>query len=582
MPKATVRWLSYTLIGAALTATVAINVFTLRQVPRAITSVPWWDQWAMVDELASWQQGQPLGSVLWASYWGHRLVIPRLVFFADARWASLASLTWLTLTIQFAHIGFLLLLAWLIFRGTSRLLFATACIVIFNLMLCPLQMQNLVWSNQVQYVLVYAAATAAFLLLAGGERHWAYDAGCVAAALIGTYSMANGLLVWPLLALQAMYLRRRRMAALVTAIGAGVIASYLWHYQAPMTMGVSGMLRDPLHSIALLGAVLGAPLDYVSVGLGATAAILATLAFGYLAVVALRARPVEARWLSVAVAIVLFLIATSASMVAGRLSPAWLAAVRESFNFPSRGFTPVCIFWTAISLLALYSSWHRRHRLLFLGFFVAVSGAVMFATFEAQFAVAEDWADVFRTVDAAGSALLLDVPDEELLAHLWPSKTQRDDRTAFLRSRSLALFSEPRAGWPGRRISELFTVTAGARCIGSLEAATRIGSETDPTWRMEGWAWDRQTNSSPADILFTDADGRIVGLARGGLRHAYFPGILPDHPITPMPAEHAQHRHSEWLGHLRHPSSVISVFGVLPDRRSACLVAKTGDSARNH
>src|SRR5579864_5400106 len=67
-------------ISATLLATLAINFFTLSQVPRAITSVPWWDEWDMIREYINVQRGQPLWPVLWSSYWGHRMVIGRLIF----------------------------------------------------------------------------------------------------------------------------------------------------------------------------------------------------------------------------------------------------------------------------------------------------------------------------------------------------------------------------------------------------------------------------------------------------------------------------------------------------------------------
>src|SRR6202167_4630651 len=92
------------LIAAGLLETLGMNLFTLAQVWRARTSVPWWDEWALVRDLAKMDGGQALWPILRAPYWGERQVVTRLLWMANARFHSLGSLTWLSLLFQLAHI----------------------------------------------------------------------------------------------------------------------------------------------------------------------------------------------------------------------------------------------------------------------------------------------------------------------------------------------------------------------------------------------------------------------------------------------------------------------------------------------
>lgn len=532
----------------------------------------------MIREYILVLHGQPMWPILWSSYWGHRMVVGRLIFFADARWGSLASLTWLLLFIHFLHIALIIALAWLLLWRKSRACFVLACAVILNLMLAPDQMENFIWRNQLLYVLVFAAATASFLLLAAAVRHRFCLPLSVLAALLATCTMGNGFLVWPALVAEAVALRlSRRTVTALGAIGTAVIAFYTWHYEHPTGggMGVGGMIRHPVDAVRMLGVYLAGPLDFLSMPWGSAAAILALIAIVYLAVIALQ---VQQPWIPALLAIMLFILLTAASVVAGRLSPGWLAGLRGTFPLPSRYFTPIYIFWTCTAILALYTCWLVRQRPLFLSFFAVIFFALLFGRIRPQLVQAEDWADFFRATDALGSAMLLEVPDEQLLMALWPTPAERNERITFMRQNKLSVFAEPRATWPGKRISDLFRIAPESRCIGGIEVATPIASQGFRSWRLEGWAWDDQSGRSPADILLTDDQGRIVGLGRGELRHGYYPGFTLKTTAPPSTPAHAAHRHSEWLGYARiddpNANPRLTAYALLPDDKQVCMVAR--------
>jgi hypothetical protein len=572
------RWaraLGYCLIAAGLVETLGMNLFTLGQIARARTSVPAQDEWALVHDLAQIDAGQPLWPILWAPYWGERQVVTRLLWMANARFHSLASLTWLTMLFQFAQIGILIGVAWVLLgrRGppqSSRVPFAVACMVILNLLLSPFQMWNFVWSTQAMFVLSFLAATLSFLCLASaeGKRGALLIALAIGFATLGSLTMPNGLLVWPVLVLQALYLKRNRRAtaAVVALIGAVAVGYYLRHYTVPfMRMGVGGMLRHPVEAILLVGVVAAGPVAFISNAAAAICGVLAFIATGYIAFRALRLDVPERPWLSVLVANIVFLVLSSASIVAGRLDARFLGP-DPLYSVPVRYPTMVSVLWVSIALLALYTCWRRKMRPVLLGFYAIPLLYLMFASARTQYVMAEDWSDYFRAADGLGVAFLLDAPDEEMLAHLWPVQSERDERVAFLRRKGLAMFHEPRAAWMGKTVAELFPRTESGECSGAIESMKDLGGSA----RVQGWAWDSRSGAAPDYILLTDAAGRIIGQGRGGLRHGYVPGLF----IEPggVPSSHLRFPHSDWLGYMRQDAGPIGLFGLFANQGKVCAI----------
>ncbi len=557
----------------ALLGTLGVNLFTLAQVARAVTTVPWADQWVIVRDSEKIARGEPLWPILWTPYWGHRLVIPRLLFLADARWFSFASLTWLTLLLQFVHIAMLIALARLLLRGRSPVLFTIAITAILNLMLSPFQMENFVWGMQTMFPLVFVASTAAFLCLSlcSVQNYRPFVLFCVVLAMIASYTMPNGLLVWPVLVAQGIYLRQNRNLVLaIAALGTAVIASYLWHYTRPleMGMGAGGVLRHPADAVMLIGLMLGSPFR-LDAWAGVAVGLVALFLTGYIFTRALLSRSDGRRWLSSLFAVVLFVFLSSLSIVAGRLTPKDLPSLSIDF-LPGRYFTMICLFWTGIALLALATSQGPRLRALVLCVYGVVFICLMFTSVVRQLTEAEDWADFFLGADAVGSAMLVDVPDEQLLSVLWLSRPEREQWTEYLREHRLALFHEPRASWLGKRVSELF-LSPQHQCAGAIEKTLAIDGSS---WRVSGRAWDADASSSPDDILFTDPADRVIGLARGGLRHGYFPGFLVELQGTQPP--HSRLRRSEWLGYVRLGSGLqwtqVRLYGLFRGKGKVCNI----------
>jgi hypothetical protein len=205
------------------------------------------------------------------------------------------------------------------------------------------------------------------------------------------------------------------------------------------------------------------------------------------------------------------------------------------------------------------------------GFYGSLYLCLMFLPSHVQKSSVEDWSDFFRGADAMGAALLVDAPDEELLSVLWPLQPQRDDIVAFLRQKHLSVFAEPRAAWQGRHVSELFPTVGRRRCVGGVERALSLRDSASGQWRVEGWAWDIPANREFDYLLIAEPAGVVVGMARGGLRHRYFPGLFTDIPVAPV--DHMRFPASEWLGYVRQPvKTPWTLYGVLPRMAGVCTI----------
>lgn len=203
---------------------------------------------------------------LYARHNEHRLVIPRLWFLLDAVAfdATQAFLIVVTVLSSLVHAAVLaLLFRSLGHRGWPLWAFAGAAV---GAVLSPGQWENLVWGFQVQFVQVWLFATLAFVAVAharGNAAWWLVPAG-VLAGLASTYSMANGMLVWPLLVALALWSGLRGGPLILLAAAAVAVVGFeAAGFHAHPGHG------DPMKTIAEPGKLMLYAFRYLTNGIGA-------------------------------------------------------------------------------------------------------------------------------------------------------------------------------------------------------------------------------------------------------------------------------------------------------------------------
>jgi hypothetical protein len=178
--------------------------------------------------------------------------------------------------------------------------------------------------------------------------------------------------------------------------------------------------------------------------------------------------------------------AAAVTLVIGRYSPDWLAAMAGRQVIPGRYLVIAALFWGALFLLAMNAG-----RIAALAVSVVVF-SMTFGTWSWQWRVSREWAGHFERFDAIASGFLVGVSDPEMMALVFPDPAVRDRVVDYMRRRRLGVFHEARATWLGH------TTNKNCYTIGRQSAN-----------RISGYLPTRERY-----LAVTDAIGTIVGLAR--------------------------------------------------------------------
>lgn len=162
-------------------------------------ALPYWDQFALVPLLADLEQGRLDLAAVWAPHNEHRLFVPQLTML------SLASLSqwnihW-ELAFQVLLAGGILALVLTLLRPVIRGRAGVGAVFLASLLVfSPSQWENWIWGWQIQIFLVVLAAVGTVAALARPGRPAPRIGLAGLAAAVGSFSFANGLLLWPLAA----------------------------------------------------------------------------------------------------------------------------------------------------------------------------------------------------------------------------------------------------------------------------------------------------------------------------------------------------------------------------------------------
>jgi hypothetical protein len=228
--------------GFAATVLAAVLVGTAWFVHHYAINALYYDQWNDVNVVGHLRSGSLTFGTLWAQHNENRVLFPNLVvlllgqtvdFNVVVESAISAVLWWTTAALLvLAHRRRVPGLAWLLY-GPIVLLFAST-VALFD----TLFGFNLSW-----FMVLASLAAALFLLDRPQMTRWAL-ATAIAVAVVGSYSSAQGLLIWPA-GLAVLWLRGRRGAWAAAWIGSAVVTLALFfigfsYSQVNRTYGTGG------------------------------------------------------------------------------------------------------------------------------------------------------------------------------------------------------------------------------------------------------------------------------------------------------------------------------------------------------
>ncbi len=396
---------------------------------------PYLDQWEFVPFLEKYDQGTLGWGDFWAQHNEHRIVLPRLIMLACAvltQWDVRAELA------VNVVLGASIFLTWLALSPiTCRkqpLWAGLLSLLAFSLS----QWQNwfLGWQLQV-FLSVWCVCMSLWLLSRGLESPWGWM-GASLAALVATFSFANGMLVWLCGGVLVLLMwsgtapgtRVPRAGLFCWAVlGTAAMGAYLWGYARPEYHPASGAwFRHPLEWLRYVLVYLGQPVCNWSEP-GAALAGLAALAGWVILPWRVAGRAPAGEW-APGWCLGLYAVLSAALTGAARLE---MGGSLQAMS--SRYATLANLLWFALLLLAVRSvpeasppPWLRL-----------AAAALALCLVAASLHGAYRWSERHHAFQPARE-VLLQGNDEKLLLRLHPEPRLLLERREILRQHGLSLF----------------------------------------------------------------------------------------------------------------------------------------------
>ncbi len=209
----------------------------------------------------------------------HRMLTSRLMFVTS--W-------WLVGTVDFRVIGaignlfFVVLCGLLVWSAGSTNRRVRMGVLLAFVLFQLEHFENFLWSGaSIDHFQVVALAVGAIVAAARGTR-WGLGVGA-ALAVLATFTLAHGLVTWPVVALMLWRMRRFRALAVWCAVAAAAVVTFLHGFEINSGHPVAGF--DPigiLHMVRYWLALLGAPLALGSSALAPVVGVGLLVAIGVL------------------------------------------------------------------------------------------------------------------------------------------------------------------------------------------------------------------------------------------------------------------------------------------------------------
>lgn len=441
----------------------------------------------------------------------HRLVVPKLWFLADL--ALVDGRQSLLLAVIFLSALLHATLLALLFRGLGRSWKATALafVVVAGAMVSPVQYENLLFGFQVQFIQVWLFASLAFALIAlspVGEGRPVLVAltvlGAIVSGLASSYSMFNGLAVWPLLMIFVIWRRFPIVWSLAVAgVGALILA-----------VEVVAFLNRPGGGGGLaVGADIGTVLRFMARYLTSAIGDIGTLgqeivgfaAMGAVVVASLYAlvRPGRVPAMRMALfAICAFVIAAALATALGRLHIGLGAANASRYTTPSMVFLATAGLLGFDALLRLKRPGILPWALAGSAILLLVPGWTHALRDMPHRLAARDLAELTVVAHLAGGYR----PD--MLSHIYPHWPPRPGGTLDgLRAAGLGPYSEEALFRPPESALTAGPPVDAPLCDGSADRL-RIDPVTGVTFAA--WLVSAETGRRPPWVIARAADGQVI------------------------------------------------------------------------
>jgi len=515
-------WFSYLLVLGS----VGVIVFAGFTVYLVYSPVPWVDQWGFLQELIG-NYGHYSAELLWRQHNDHRIPLPKLFYLIDLYLfhGTNAFLLSFIFCLQLLHVGVLGVVFRRIggFRGT---LWWTSIAVAATCLFALRQAENFWFGSDLPVVLVWLGGTVAFsgaglyrLSLDRGVNGIRFVVLACAGALIASFSLTNGLLLWPMLVMILLVWRvPGRVVLAVGALGGLLCVVWIPGYETASSPRGLALLQFA-HFFLLL---YGSSWSCVSERFGMILAAL-TIPFAMGSYLWVLWRRGADRFATVLLSVAAFGVVGSLLTAAGR------AVFGLQYARTDRYQTAAMLLWCSVFVLVVRKTCSLSNRAVLLGLQLAFAGVLLAAAKISPFvsAGARVEADSRR---AAGVALKLGVDDWPTISYVTTPPRKGDDLMVicdFLRAHHWSMFAEGQRYPLGRNLSRYYRVVPASKCRGYVDPVKAIRDYRLPGFAFGGWAASTDDGASAAAVVLADTSGRLIGFGQSGFRRTDVPYIVP-------------------------------------------------------
>lgn len=531
--------LSWVLIAAGLATIVILLIIVIR----SYSPVPTVDHSAFLYQLAQrkadmwdFNVSKPranMWAILWAQHNGHRIVFPKLFYVTDllifgGRIIFLRVVNFLLEIVQLCVFGYLLTRLGNISKVVVRSILGVAAFCLF----CPVQADIFTSGWEVAYLIPFVSATIAFAAIALMGHRGSPSASRLAVlawvvGIIGSYSLANGFLIWPVLLVEIVALRlSKRMFWLTATVGGLVIGFNFIAYHTAVDPAV---VRSALSHPGRTGAFFLQIIVYAWQGISYSAGLSFALA-GVLIVLIFVVKDTVLGQPNNRLRV--FLLCTGVYEIATLL----LTSIsRWNLGLAPRYEAGALIFW-CVCVICLYLFLNCRWGSRGLVMAQLASCLVLGASAKQIRPVMLHAQQRKQVLQVAGAALATRVYDKpaiiELGYRLWPLGYR-----SLLERRHASLFASGPALFLGTTLKQHYVIDSV--CSGAIEAIRPVADPDWPGFEVSGWAWNNRAEGVIRDLLFTDSKSIIIGI--GSSDH-----LLNSHKAEVVGA----HLNATWKGFL--------------------------------
>lgn len=473
--------------------------------------VPIMDYWNGV--LSFYVESMQSPEAWWIQHNEHRILLSKLLFWLDMRYFDGLSILLVPINTLLLLLVACVLMAYannlVPERGIGSRMVLAALVVMFCL--AWMQNQNIIWGFQSQFILVYLLPLCSFYALAraqfSAKRAWQWRSLAIGLGVASAYSMANGLLTLPILAVLCWLMERSLKRVLVVSVVC-VLSTLVFFigYESTVggSIGLEFLLSDPLRVLIFSLSYIGNPVYWITGNIGAAAyvgacAVVLSVFFFW------RRKSFSSEPHALALlAFVVYVFGTAGITAIGR------AFFDLTLSASSRYTTPSLLMWVSLLILFLAKFWGAGRTVRWAMALVAV----LFLPSQMNAFTLDTGMFTPHQKAVAALSLRMYIDEEQAKRQLHPFFTPKEE-ASLLRAREakVSIFSADQE-YPVNQLGRRMAQAGGQPCRGKVEK-TRPTDTQKPAVAIYG-ALDANEPTDVGYILFGDSRGLVKGIAIAG------------------------------------------------------------------